>query len=152
MKIDQKLFSKKVILFRQSLKTQNEIFDEFNKSLLDVGVVNDGFLTAIKEREERFATGLQLENGFGVAIPHTDPKFVNEDQIGFMSLNNPVQFRQMGSNTDKVQAKMIFILCLKEAHKQLNMLQNLMTLFGDNAKIQQLYDCKSPDEFLKLIC
>ena len=46
---------------------------------------------------------------------------------------------------------MIFILCLKEAHKQLDMLQNLMTLFGDDAKIEKLYACKSIEEFLNLI-
>ena len=69
-----------------------------------------------------------------------------------MSLDNPIQFRQMGSDTEKVQVKMVFILCLKEAHKQLDMLQNLMTLFGDSKQIEQLYKCKSPDEFLKIIC
>ncbi len=69
-----------------------------------------------------------------------------------MSLNNPVQFRQMGSDTDKVQVEMIFILCLKNAHKQLDMLQNLMTLFGDDVEIKKLYECKTSDEFLNIIC
>ncbi len=152
MKLDNKLFSDKVLIFHQDLKTQDEVFEDLNKKLLAKGVVNDEFLDAVKKREMKFPTGLQLESGFGVAIPHTDPQFVNEDQIGFMSLNNPIQFRQMGSETDKVQVKMIFILCLKEAHKQLDMLQNLMTLFGDSNQIEQLYKCKSPDEFLKIIC
>lgn len=152
MKLDNKLFSDKVLIFHQDLKTQDEVFEDLNKKLLAKGVVNNEFLDAVKKREMKFPTGLQLESGFGVAIPHTDPQFVNEDQIGFMSLNNPIQFRQMGSETDKVQVKMIFILCLKEAHKQLDMLQNLMTLFGDSNQIEQLYKCKSPDEFLKIIC
>lgn len=152
MKLDNKLFSDKVLIFHQDLKTQDEVFEDLNKKLLAKGIVNDEFLDAVKKREMKFPTGLQLESGFGVAIPHTDPQFVNEDQIGFMSLNNPIQFRQMGSETDKVQVKMIFILCLKEAHKQLDMLQNLMTLFGDSNQIEQLYKCKSPDEFLKIIC
>lgn len=152
MKLDNKLFSDKVLIFHQDLKTQDEVFEDLNKKLLAKGVVNDEFLDAVKKREMKFPTGLQLESGLGVAIPHTDPQFVNEDQIGFMSLNNPIQFRQMGSETDKVQVKMIFILCLKEAHKQLDMLQNLMTLFGDSNQIEQLYKCKSPDEFLKIIC
>lgn len=152
MKLDNKLFSDKVMIFHQDLKTQDEVFEDLNKKLLAKGVVNNEFLDAVKKREMKFPTGLQLESGFGVAIPHTDPQFVNEDQIGFMSLNNPIQFRQMGSETDKVQVKMIFILCLKEAHKQLDMLQNLMTLFGDSNQIEQLYKCKSPDEFLKIIC
>ena len=152
MKLDTKLFSEQVLLFHQDLKTQDEVFEDLNKKLLAKGVVNDEFLDAVKKREIKFPTGLQLESGFGVAIPHTDPQFVNENQIGFMSLDNPIQFRQMGSDTEKVQVEMVFILCLKEAHKQLDMLQNLMTLFGDSEQIEQLYKCKSPDEFLKIIC
>lgn len=152
MKLDKKLFSEQVLLFHQDLKTQAEVFEDLNKKLLAKGVVNDEFLDAVKKREIKFPTGLQLESGFGVAIPHTDPQFVNENQIGFMSLDNPIQFRQMGSDTEKVQVKMVFILCLKEAHKQLDMLQSLMTLFGDSEQIEQLYKCKSPDEFLKIIC
>lgn len=151
MKLDRKLFSKEVILFHQDIATQDEIFEKLNENLLAKGVVKDGFLAAVKKREKNFPTGLKLESGFGVAIPHTDPEFVNEDQIGFMSLNKPIQFRQMGSDTEVVEAKMIFILCLKEAHKQLDMLQNLMTLFGDDAKIKKLYACKSIEEFLNLI-
>jgi PTS system galactitol-specific IIA component len=152
MKLDKKLFSEQVLLFHQDLKTQDEVFEDLNKKLLAKGVVNDEFLDAVKKREIKFPTGLQQESGFGVAIPHTDPQFVNKNQIGFMSLDNPIQFRQMGSDTEKVQVKMVFILCLKEAHKQLDMLQNLMTLFGDSKQIEQLYKCKSPDEFLKIIC
>ena len=152
MKLDKKLFSEQVLLFHQDLQTQDEVFEDLNKKLLAKGVVNDEFLDAVKKREIKFPTGLQLESGFGVAIPHTDPQFVNKNQIGFMSLDTPIQFRQMGSDTEKVQVKMVFILCLKEAHKQLDMLQNLMTLFGDSKQIEQLYKCKSPDEFLKIIC
>lgn len=152
MKLNKDLFSKKILLFHKDIETKDEIFEQLNKKLLSNGVVNDGFLNAIKKREKDFPTGLQLESGIGVAIPHTDPEFINEDQIGFMSLNNSIEFRQMGSETEKVQAQMIFILCLKEAHKQLDMLQNLMTLFGDDAEIRQLYKCKTVDEFLNIIC
>lgn len=108
-------------------------------------------MKAIKKREENFPTGLNLESGVGVAIPHTDPEYVNKDQIGFISLNKPIEFKQMGSDTEKVQVKMVFILCLKEAHKQLDMLQNLMTIFGNSQMVKNLYECKSKDKFLNLI-
>lgn len=152
MELDRKLFSKKVLLFHQDIDTQQELFTKLNDELLKNNVVTDKFLKAVEKREEVFPTGLKLESGFGVAIPHTDPEYVKENQIGFMSLNKPVQFRQMGSSKDIVQARMVFILCLKEAHKQLDMLQNLMTLFGDDAMIKKIYQCDSEDEFLNLIC
>lgn len=151
MRLDKKLFSKKIILFHQDIKDQDEIFEKLSKYLLEQDIVSKGFLKAVKKREKNFPTGLKLKSGFGVAIPHTDPKFVNRDQIGFMSLNNPIQFRQMGSETEIVEVRMVFILCLKEAHEQLDMLQNLMTLFGDDMKIKKLYECKSLNTFLTLI-
>ncbi|HCX39730.1 MAG TPA: PTS sugar transporter subunit IIA [Lactobacillus acetotolerans] len=150
--LDQQLFSKKILLFHQDIKDQEDLFKILDQKLLDQKVVNDGFLKAITTREKSYPTGLKLESGFGVAIPHTDPKYVNENQIGFLSLNKPVQFRQMGSSTEVVDVKMVFILCLKEAHQQLAMLQNLMAIFGDNKMVDKLYQCTSADEFLKLIC
>lgn len=151
MKIDKKLFSENIILFHQDIKDKDELFNVMNQKLVEKNVVNSGFLSHIKKREKTFPTGLKLQSGFGVAIPHTDPKYVNEDQIGFISLNNPINFRQMGSDTETVDAKMVFILCLKEAHKQLNMLQNLMALFGDDAMVKKIYECNSEKEFIKLI-
>ena len=151
MKINKELFSENVLLFHQDVRNKDELFALLNKHLQEDKVVNDGFLGAIKKREENFPTGLNLESGIGVAIPHTDPEYVNEDQIGFISLNNPIEFRQMGSDTEKVQVKMVFILCLKEAHKQLDMLQSLMTIFGDSQMVNKLYECKSKDKFLSLI-
>ncbi len=54
MKLDRKLFSKEVILFHQDIATQDEIFEKLNENLLAKGVVNDGFLAAIKKREKKF--------------------------------------------------------------------------------------------------
>ncbi len=70
MKLDKKLFSKKVLLFHKDVKTQDEIFNQLDQFLLSKDVVNDGFLNAVKKREATFPTGLQLESGIGVAIPH----------------------------------------------------------------------------------
>ncbi|TSO25692.1 PTS sugar transporter subunit IIA [Lactobacillus sp. LL6] len=151
MKINKELFSEDVLLFHQDVRNKDELFATLNGHLQKNNVVNDGFLKAIKKREENFPTGLNLESGVGVAIPHTDPEYVNKDQIGFISLNKPIEFKQMGSDTEKVQVKMVFILCLKEAHKQLDMLQNLMTIFGNSQMVKNLYECKSKDKFLNLI-
>ena len=74
---------------------RDEALKMLSDKFVEANVVEDTFLQGILKREAVFPTGLQLDV-YGVAIPHTDPEYVKETQIGFMSLNNPVVFRDMG--------------------------------------------------------
>jgi len=149
--IDEKFFSKKVLLFDKDLKSDDEVFDLLSDSLENKGVVKNTFRAAIKKREKNYPTGLALSSGIGVAIPHTDPEHVNENQVGFVSLKTPVNFRQMGSDTEVVPVKLVFVLCLKDSHKQLTMLQNLMGLFGNDEIIKKFLSCKDESGFINII-
>lgn len=151
MLIDERFFSKKVLLFNEEVKDRDQVFDVMSDELEQKGVVKKSFRNAIEKREENYPTGLSLASGIGVAIPHTDPEYINENQIGFISLKNPVEFRQMGSETETVSVRLVFVLCLKEAHKQLSMLQNLMGLFGDEKVIKDFISCKNESDFIKII-
>lgn len=151
MLIDEKFFSKKILLFNKEVKDRNQVFDIVSDELEQKGVVKNTFRTAIEKREKNYPTGLSLSSGIGVAIPHTDSEHINENQIGFISLKNPVEFRQMGSDTEVVPVKLVFVLCLKEAHKQLSMLQNLMNLFGDEEIIKEFISCDNENDFIKII-
>ncbi|WP_195701489.1 PTS sugar transporter subunit IIA [Companilactobacillus futsaii] len=151
MLINEDFFSKRVLLFNEDLNSRSQVFDLIAKRLRDKDVVKSTFEAAIEKREQNYPTGLNLGNGIGVAIPHTDPEHVNENQIAFISLKNPVEFRQMGSETEKVPVKLVFVLCLKEAHKQLKMLQDLMQLFGDEKIIKRFLDCKNESDFINII-
>ncbi|WP_057879570.1 PTS sugar transporter subunit IIA [Companilactobacillus kimchiensis] len=151
MLIDEKFFSKKVLLFNKDLCNRNQVFAVISAELEKKGVVKKTFREAIEKREKNYPTGLALTSGIGVAIPHTDPEYINENQIGFMSLEKPVEFRQMGSDTEVVPVRLVFVLCLKEAHKQLDMLQNLMELFGKKEVINAFISCNNENDFIKII-
>lgn len=152
MAIDKQFFSEQVIYLDKEMLDKEDAISYLAKELHNKNAVTDKFATAVINREENYPTGLALAHDFGVAIPHTDSEFIIKNQIGVLRLNHPVKFRQMGSNTDYVQVKMIFMLCLKEAHKQLEMLQNLMTLFSDSKKIEQLNQVDSKESFINLMC
>lgn len=151
MLIDNKFFSKKVLLFDKDLKDKDEVLDLLSDVLESKGIVKDSFRDAIKKREENYPTGLALASGIGVAIPHTDSEHINENQVGFVSLKNPIDFKQMGSDTEIVSVKLVFVLCLKESHKQLDMLQNLMGLFSNDEIIEKFVLCKNKNEFINII-
>lgn len=151
MYIDKKLFSERVILQQQDLKNKDEALTVVASELARKGVVNSGFLPAIIKREKVYPTGLALQDGLGVAIPHTDPDKVKREQLGFISLKKPIEFGQMGDADSKVKVSIIFILCLKSPDKQLNMLKNLMNMFTDMATMKRIKDSTTQDEFLKAI-
>lgn len=78
------------------------------------------------KREEGFPTGLPTEP-IGVAIPHTDAKFVHNNRVTIATLKNPIQMEVMGGMDDtKIDISIVFLLALGQSNKQLNILQKLM--------------------------
>ncbi|WP_294604252.1 PTS sugar transporter subunit IIA [uncultured Lactobacillus sp.] len=151
MYIDKKLFSEQVILQQQEIKSKKAALTILANELQKKKVVNGEFLPAILKREEKYPTGLALEGGLGVAIPHTDPDKVEKEQLGFISLKKPVKFRQMGDIDEYVNVSMIFDLCLKSPDKQLNMLKNLMSMFTDTEIMKSIQNSTTRAEFLAII-
>ena len=136
-------FSDRVITFDQTFSDRNTALKAVADQLLKAGAVAPTIA-----REQTYPTGLQLNDGIGVAIPHTDADQVIHDQIGFVSLKTPVEFRQMASATDVVSVNYLFVLALKTAHQQLDMLQKLMGLFADDAEMTAFRKIKTADDFI----
>ena len=143
------LLDAKIALFHQDATTKEDalklLSDEFVKS----GVAKDTFYEGLLTREKSFPTGLSA-NKICVAIPHTDVIHVNKTQIGFMSLNNPVDFIEMGTDDKHIGVTMMFMLALKEAHQQLEMLQKLMDVFQNDDLLDRFASVDNYDDFYKL--
>ena len=117
---------------------------------IKAGVVEDNFLEGILQREEAFPTGLEL-NKMGVAIPHTDSEYVKENQLGFMTLDKPVIFKFMGDASQDIEVSIIFMLALKEAESQIEMLSKLMDLFMFDEVMEALKTVDNYDGFDEII-
>ncbi len=151
MYINKKLFSKEVILLHQNVKDKEEALTILATELERKNVVNTNFLPAILKREQEYPTGLALQENLGVAIPHTDPDKIKQEQLGFISLQHPIEFKQMGDANSKVKVSMIFVLCLKSPDKQLNMLKSFMNMFTDAETMKQINAVETKEQFLKAI-
>lgn len=143
-------FDQEIILFNQSVADQDSALKLIASEFLKKKLVTDYFVKAILDREKNYPTGLDV-NGSGVAIPHTDSDKVIVPQLGFMSLARPVVFREMGSNSGKVEVDMIFMLGLKSADDQLGMLQKLVTLFQNESLVKQLKSCRQKRLFIEIM-
>ena len=125
------MFDAKIALFHRHADSRDEALKMLAEEFMKSGVAKETFFDGILNREKVFPTGLTLNN-MCVAIPHTDPEHVNRTQIGFMSLDTPVEFIEMGSDDTKIQVTMLFMLALKEAHQQMDMLMKLMDVFQND--------------------
>lgn len=115
-----------------------------------LGFVHDHFLTKLKGREEEFPTGLQLD-GYGVAIPHTDPDCVIEQFIAVLTTDSAIPFQSMESKEKEVGVNVIFVLGLNEPHSQLEALQTLMAVIQDKANMKRIVEAETKEEVLGLL-
>lgn len=144
------VFDEKLYFLNEELHSQEEIFVFLNEKLKQKDIVKDTFLANVIKREKEFPTGLTIGN-VGIAIPHTDAEYVNRSQIAYVSLKEPVDFKEMGTHANSVPVTQVFILALKEAHEQLDMLQNLIELFQNEQSLSALVNVKTKDDFESVI-
>ncbi|MGX7148963.1 PTS sugar transporter subunit IIA [Enterococcus ureasiticus] len=143
-------FDSKIAEFQVEVNDRNEALQRLTKKLGAKDFITEDFYEHIIEREEKFPTGLPV-HAIGVAIPHTDSEYVKKSQIAFMSLKEPVTFFEMGTNDKPVKVSMIFMLALKEAHEQLEMLQKLISMIQEQDTMEKLYHCQTKTEFIQII-
>lgn len=138
--------SNKLCIFQSEITDQTELFKAMFSKLLESGDVKDTYLEGITTREVSYPTGLEV-NGIGFAIPHTDSKHVNNSQICFASLQNPIIFKDMTDLSKEIEVKLVFMLAMSQPHEQLETLQNLVGLFQDTSKVEEVLKCTTVDEF-----
>lgn len=143
-------FNQEIVFFNESCSSKEEAIKKLADEFLKKGLVKDTFFQAVVDREKVYPTGLSI-NGIGVAIPHTDGIHVVEPQIGFMSLKEPVAFKNMVDDTDEIQVKIIFMLGLLKSEQQIQMLQKLVELFQNEELLKQVVECKNIDEFKQIM-
>lgn len=144
------MFAKKIALFNQKAESRDEALTLLAAEFVKAEVVEDDFLAGIMAREAVFPTGLPLDK-MGVAIPHTDPEYVRESQIGFMTLEKPVVFQFMGDINQDIEVSVIFMLALKEGQSQMEMLPKLMDLFALDEAMEALKETETYDEYYEII-
>ncbi|GEL14811.1 PTS sugar transporter subunit IIA [Pediococcus cellicola] len=126
-----------------------QIIDELSKNLLDKKLVTKEYPQAVKDREIKFPTGLPT-NPVGVAIPHTDPKYVINNAVSVAVLKKPIEMTVMGTTNEKVEISIIFLLSLAQSNKQLNILKRIMSVVQDQDLLQS-FALASNDEITRQV-
>lgn len=143
-------FDKELCLFQIQVNNQQSLFEKMAGVLEEAGCVKDTYLKGILSREAEFPTGIEV-NGVGFALPHTDSIHVKQSQICFASLKEPIVFSSMVDKEDTFPVQLVFMLAMATPHEQVETLQNLVELFQDDEKVQQLLSCSEQEEFMDLL-
>lgn len=121
-------FEERVALFGVEASSSEEVIKIAADELYKRGIVKEDFYEHVMLREKEFPTGLATAK-YGVAIPHTDSKYVNRSQIEFISLKSPVKFKNMGDVSEDIEVTHIFMIAMSQSHEQSETLTKLMGMF-----------------------
>lgn len=146
----QVALTKKLVLLDVQAKNQEDVLRYAASRLEDEGFVKPSYKEAVIAREKVFATGLPTVMG-GVAIPHTDGEHVIQSAILIAKLHEPVSFRVMGDTEASIPVDCIFMLAMKEAHAQLELLQNLMGILQDASALRKVKQGTSAEEIATFV-
>lgn len=139
-----------VIFIKKMYASQQELFEDMYKVVLEKKMVREDFLRRVQAREAEFPTGIQLEN-MGVAIPHTDPECIHKEFVAISTLDQPIFFQRMDDKNQSTAVEIVFLLGLNQPHTQLNMLQTLMSLIQDQEKLATILNSKDKETMMLCI-
>ena len=139
------------IICQNALKARdrNDAIIQLNQRLLAKGYVKETHLAEVLKREESFPTGLRLEGGVNVALPHCDAEHTNEMALAIGILDQEVGFRQMGSapeSSDIVPVKVVFLLACNDKKLLLPYLQKFTRMFRQKDLIKRISESQGCTE------
>lgn len=119
--------SENLVITKMNCKSDFEALRLLSDRLFQDNYVKDCFYENVIKREKNFPTGIKTKS-IGIAIPHTQPEFVNKSTISVGILDKPVVFHEMTNEKETVDVSVIFLLALTDANKHLNVLQDLVEI------------------------
>ncbi|WP_068674998.1 PTS sugar transporter subunit IIA [Oceanobacillus sp. Castelsardo] len=131
-------------------KDSQDAIEKLGTLLYNSGVVKETYVSAVKEREKIYPTGLPAD-AFDIAIPHTDSIHVNSSAIAVGVLKKPVEFTQMGSNDIVLHPQVIFMLAINDPHEQINILKRLMSLFQNKELLESVKNAEGTKEIYEIL-
>ena len=120
--------------------TDNTSFESYDEALVCIynklyaeGVVKESWLGAMREREESFPTGIELD-GYAIAIPHCSSEHANKPAICIMRSQQPVSVNQADGD-EELEVNLIISLIVTDPADQLQLLKALFS----NMQIEEFY-------------
>jgi len=144
------LLDKDLFFLNENADNSKEVLSKLGSVMIQKGYATDNYIEGLVNREFSFPTGIPAEP-VAVAIPHTDASFVKESKIGLMTLQQPVNFHVMGSDSDLIGVKLVILLGLADSQHHLKALQTIIELIQTPTFINQLLSVNTKEEAYEIL-
>lgn len=149
MELNLKLVKENIIP-KLNVNTAEEVIDALGNTLVKNGNVKDEYISAIKEREKTYPTGLPSTSP-GIAIPHANNELVIETTVAVATLERPVKFKNMEDKDEEVEVQIVFMLAIAEPHGQIEMLQKVVEIIQNEEYRKELLTYDDSEKLLEKI-
>lgn len=129
--------------------SETEVFTKAADTLEELGFVNKDYLQGIINREAMFPTGL-ITKYLNIALPHSEPEYINKPFVYVVRLKKPIFVKQMGDNQE-MAVKNLFFLGIKNPKKQVAVLQAFMNLFMNEKFVGDFLRAEEEEEIYQLL-
>lgn len=147
----EELLDKNIIWIQEDVNTIESLFEIMYQTLYQKKFVKQTFLKALLDREQHYPTGLELEHGMNVGIPHADYNQINHEFIAVATLSQPIKMRKMEDLDSEINISVVFLLGLKDSSKHLNILKSLIKLIQNKDILDDLFVSKDPQTIIHLL-
>ncbi|MGX7196032.1 PTS sugar transporter subunit IIA [Enterococcus olivae] len=144
----KEMFHPDLVDLSLKVSSEEEAFEVIGGRLKELGYVNDGYLSGIKEREKSFPTGL-ITQYLNIGLPHSNTEFVEKAFIYIVRLEEEVTCYQMGDSREML-VKNLFFLGIKDGKNQVGLLQAFMDLFMNEEFVQKYKSVETPEQAYQL--
>lgn len=142
--LDQDLFLK-----NKEYTNQNSLFEDFGKTLIKKGYVNDDYIKAIKERESMYPTGISTSS-YAVAIPHVDAKYAKANTMYVITSKEGIEFEDAEEDRN-IKAKIIFGIVIKNHDSHIDFLVQISKLIQNEEMLKKIYNADNSEAMKKIL-
>lgn len=147
---DKEIIKKELILRVPHAKTSEEILTMTADCLRQQGYVKDSFKAALLDREKNFPTGIRVGN-INVAIPHTDAVHVLKTTIAVALLEEPVAFREIGTNDGTVDVSIVLNMAIQDGNKQVDFLRKISELIQNQDCLKEILTADNTEKIAAIL-
>ena len=140
-----------VALVHFPAKSRDDILRNLADLLYRCGATKDSYYQAMVDREELYPTGLPTAR-IRVALPHADAIHVNFSALAIATLQNPVQFHEMGGEPDSVlDVEIVLMLANADPDEQVETLRTLVNFFDEPSALESLMNAQTSSQLVTLL-
>lgn len=145
----------KDLIFKEDFVSLDQAFKCLSKIFLERGLVKQGYLEALMEREKNYPTGIDLtavsQEFPNIAIPHTESMYCNATKVIVIKLERDIVSKDMMNPDKDLNVKYLFMVLNKDGGEQSNILAKIMEFATNKENISMLAASDSLDSIYDVV-